>query len=137
MSVDKEETLSVKTPLDVERARRLVRRFAFDAGLRSSQAEELVLAASELVNNIVKHRATEGRITCRHSESATSRAVEVLVRDEGPGITDLAKALEDGYTTSHGLGSGLPAARRLVDSFEIDSGAQGTTVRLLKNVSHV
>lgn len=137
MSVDSEETLSVRTALDVERARRLVRRFAFDAGLRSRRAEELVLAASELVNNIVKHRATAGRITCRQLDSAAGRVVEVVVRDEGPGITDLAKALEDGYTTSHGLGSGLPAARRLVDSFEIDSGAQGTTVRLLKNVSLV
>jgi serine/threonine-protein kinase RsbT len=132
---DKEETLLIRSSLDVERARRLVRRCAIEAGLGSSQAEELILATSELARNVVRHGGMEGTITCRRSESG--RAVEVIVRDTGPGITDVARALEDGYSTSHGLGSGLPATRRLVDFFEIVSGIEGTTVRILKNVTLV
>ena len=83
MPSDGEETLAVATPLDVERARRLVRRFSADAGLASGQVEELVLAASELVSNIVKHGATGGRITCRLAESPAGGAVEVVVLDRG------------------------------------------------------
>jgi serine/threonine-protein kinase RsbT len=41
--------------------------------------------------------------------------------DNGPGIADLQKAMEDGFSTVGGLGSGLPAVRRLMDGFEITS----------------
>ena len=62
-----------------------------------------------------------------------SVGVLVIARDEGPGIADIGLAMQDGFTTSNGLGLGLPGSRRLVDEFEIHSqvGA-GTTVRLTK-----
>jgi serine/threonine-protein kinase RsbT len=60
-------------------------------------------------------------------------AVIVIAADKGPGIADLEKAMQDGYTTSNGLGLGLPGARRLMDEFEIHSEiGQGTTVILKK-----
>ena len=57
----------------------------------------------------------------------------VIARDQGPGIPDVAQALQDGYSTNRSLGLGLPGARRLMDEFEIDSrpGA-GTTVTMKK-----
>ena len=56
-----------------------------------------------------------------------------MASDNGPGIEDIERALQDGYTTGGGLGLGLPGARRLVDEFEIESAPrQGTTVRLVK-----
>ena len=59
--------------------------------------------------------------------------IEVVAADNGPGIADIERALQDGYTTGGGLGLGLPGARRLVDEFEIESAPrQGTTVRLVK-----
>jgi serine/threonine-protein kinase RsbT len=41
--------------------------------------------------------------------------------------------MTDGYTTSRGLGKGLPGSRRLVDDFEIESVVgEGTTIRIAK-----
>ena len=49
------------------------------------------------------------------------QGIEVVASDDGPGIEDIERALQDGYTTGGGLGLGLPGARRLVDEFEIES----------------
>jgi hypothetical protein len=55
------------------------------------------------------------------------------VRDAGPGIRDVAAALRDGVSSGGSLGSGCPAARRLMDAFAIDSGpADGTVVRMAR-----
>ena len=47
--------------------------------------------------------------------------MKIIASDEGPGIQDIRKVMEDGYTTSGGLGAGLPGVRRLMDEFDIDS----------------
>jgi serine/threonine-protein kinase RsbT len=54
--------------------------------------------------------------------------IEVVSQDAGPGIADIARALEDGYSTGGGLGDGLPAVRRLMDEFDIRSGPEGTRI---------
>jgi len=60
-------------------------------------------------------------------------ALEVVARDEGPGIRDVERAMQDGYSTSGGLGLGLPGARRLMDDFEVISSlGKGTTVTMRK-----
>ena len=57
----------------------------------------------------------------------------MIARDDGPGIEDLGRALEDGYSSAGGLGLGLSSARRLVDEFAIDSRVgSGTTIVLKK-----
>jgi serine/threonine-protein kinase RsbT len=54
-----------------------------------------------------------------------------MAQDGGPGIPDLLKVLQDGYSTSHGLG--LPGVRRLMDEFEITSALnRGTSVIVRK-----
>jgi serine/threonine-protein kinase RsbT len=59
--------------------------------------------------------------------------LQVIGRDEGPGIADVAQALEDGYSTSGSLGLGLPGARRLMDEFELQSAVgKGTTITMRK-----
>jgi serine/threonine-protein kinase RsbT len=60
-------------------------------------------------------------------------AIEVVARDEGPGIADIERAMQDGYSTGGGLGLGLPGARRLMDHFEVRSEpGVGTTVVMRK-----
>ena len=57
----------------------------------------------------------------------------IVARDNGPGIRDVTQALRDGYSTSGGLGLGLPGARRLMDEFDIASTpGQGTTITMKK-----
>jgi serine/threonine-protein kinase RsbT len=61
------------------------------------------------------------------------RGVRLTFADKGPGITDMAQALKDGYSTGGGLGLGLSGAKRLSNEFDIKSTAgQGTTVTLAR-----
>jgi serine/threonine-protein kinase RsbT len=56
-----------------------------------------------------------------------------VARDTGPGIADVARAMEVGYSSARGLGRGLPGARRLMDEFEITSKlGKGTTITMKK-----
>ena len=49
--------------------------------------------------------------------------------DRGPGIPDVERALQDGYTSGGGLGLGLGGAKRLMGDFAIRSTpGEGTTV---------
>ena len=46
------------------------------------------------------------------------KGLQIVARDQGPGIVDLETAMRDGYSTKNSLGLGLPGARRLMDGFE-------------------
>ena len=59
--------------------------------------------------------------------------VEITATDDGPGIPDVGLAMQDGFSTSGGLGLGLPGVRRLMDEFEIHSTfGKGTRVKARK-----
>ena len=61
------------------------------------------------------------------------KGITVVARDEGPGIPDISRALQDGFSTSRSLGLGLPGVRRLMDAFEVVSEVnRGTTVTVKK-----
>ena len=112
--------------------RRHVRQLAWHAGLSEASTEALATAISEVVRNVVVH-AKRGEVWLDLVKEAGRRGVVVVVRDAGPGIPDVRLAMEDGYSTAHGLGLGLPSARRLVDEFNLVSVVgRGTTVVLKK-----
>ena len=134
MQLGPEQRLRVETAIDIQRARRLVSTFASRSGLHRPQIDEIVLATSELADNLVKHTLFGGWLSCRIRESPEGDILEVEVADTGPGITDLARALEDGFSTADSIGSGLAVARRQVDFFEMDSSPEGTKVRIGKLV---
>jgi len=56
------------------------------------------------------------------------RAVDLIAIDSGPGITDLDRALTDGYSTAGSQGNGLGAMARLATDFDIFTGAGVGTV---------
>ena len=89
----------------------------------------IATAVSELTRNIVRY-ATGGRgeVVIRDLSRENRTGVEIVVSDEGPGITDINLALRDGYTSGHGLGLGLPGTRRLVDEMEIETGPGQPTI---------
>lgn len=115
---------------DVAVARQFARAIAVHQGLSRARVEALATAVSELARNIIVH-AGGGEILVGSLEQGTRRGVQVVARDDGPGISDIEQALRDGFSTGNGLGLGLPSVRRLVDDFELVSTvAAGTTVRL-------
>ena len=92
-----------------------------------ADAERVALAVSELATNLVRY-AQEGTIVLSSVAGSAGTGIQVESWDVGPGIADLEQALEDGFSTGGGLGSGLPAVRRLMDEFTIATGPSGTRI---------
>jgi serine/threonine-protein kinase RsbT len=122
--------LAIRDDSDVAVARRRVRELGAQEALPPPKIAALETAVTEIARNILVH-AGKGEISFGTLADGERRGVAVLARDWGPGIADVAQAMQDGYSTGDGLGLGLAGARRLVDEFEIDSivGA-GVTVTL-------
>jgi serine/threonine-protein kinase RsbT len=101
-------------------------------GFPSGPATLIATAISELARNILLY-AHRGEITLTPLRVASRRGLMVVARDRGPGIPDVDRALQDGYSTSGRLGLGLPGVRRLVDEFSLETrSGQGTTVVVKK-----
>ena len=117
---------------DIVAARREGRELAAGLGLSSGELTILATAISEVARNIIVY-AKHGEIALGLVEENGRRGIVVVARDQGPGIVDIPKAMQDGYSTSKGLGLGLPGARRLMDHFEIVSQVgKGTTITMKK-----
>jgi len=95
----------------------LVRAIGFDQVGTSYAA----VAVSELAGNIFLHATKGGTIILVDLRREGEVGIGVIAEDDGPGIEDLELALQDGFSTAGGLGSGLPGVKRLMDEFEIRS----------------
>lgn len=69
--------------------------------------------------------------------------IDMLLKDSGPGIEDVDKAMQEGYTTASsqimslgfGAGMGLPNMKKSSDTMSIDTKAGvGTTVHMTVNL---
>ena len=119
--------LAVRSRAEAEAARRAARDLAGALGFGRAEAEAVALAVSELATNLARY-AIRGELVLRPVSGPRGVGLEVESRDAGPGIAALDLALRDGHSTGGGLGSGLPAARRLLDEFAIATGPEGTTI---------
>jgi len=131
--VEAESRIAIESDADVVTARQRARELAADLDLSSTDQTLLATAISEVARNITTY-AKRGEVRLRIVRDGDGReGIEVVASDRGPGIPDIERAMQDGYTTGGGLGLGLPGARRLVDDFGIESTpSQGTTVTLVK-----
>ncbi len=115
---------------NIAEAARQSRQMALALGFAGVQAHYIATAASELAANLFIH-ANGGVLEA--IELTDPPGLELVVTDKGPGIVDIDKALQDGYSTAGGLGCGLPGVQRLMDEMEIDSRVgYGTVVRARK-----
>jgi len=102
-------------------AQRKARTLALEMGMDRTTAFYVATCVSELANNLFFHAAGGGTITLTPVRRNGQRGIEVIAEDDGPGIPRLELAMQDGFSTSGGLGGGLPGAKRLMDEFEIAS----------------
>jgi serine/threonine-protein kinase RsbT len=125
-------TIDITVDQDVVRVRQAMRTFAVNATLSLVDQTKVVTAASELARNTLIYGGG-GSAVLELLQNGSRRGVRVVFADSGPGISDPALALTDGYTTGGGLGLGLSGARRLVDEFALDSTpGTGTRVTITK-----
>jgi serine/threonine-protein kinase RsbT len=131
-TVPDELRVPIAVDVDVVTARQSGREAAAQAGFSSGDQTVIAAAISEVARNILMY-AKRGEVLVTVVTNGDRRGVIVIARDQGPGIRDVERALQDGYSTSGGLGLGLPGARRLMDDFDVVSTlGEGTTVTMKK-----
>jgi serine/threonine-protein kinase RsbT len=124
--------IPIKRDTDIVLACQKGRTLAAQLKLSGNDQVIIVIAISEVARNIFQY-AGQGEIVLSSVQQDERQGVQIVARDNGPGIADIERVLQDGYSTSGGLGLGLSGARRLMDEFEIVSKVgQGTTVTMKK-----
>lgn len=128
----KSARITIETEDDIVTARQTGRQMAAEAGFTGTDLTLIATAISEIVRNITNY-AERGEVTIAIVEKSSRRGIEIVAEDEGPGIRDIDRAMEDGYSTGRGMGLGLPGSRRIMDEFDIQSEVgSGTTVTMTK-----
>ena len=103
-------------------------------GLDSDVIRKVAIAMYEGEINMVIH-ANGGAITVTVSDTD----ITMVLADHGPGIPDVAKAMQEGYSTARpevrslgfGAGMGLPNMKKYSDNMQIDTEVGvGTTVTM-------
>jgi serine/threonine-protein kinase RsbT len=122
----------INSDSDIVSARQKGRELANAVTFTATDATLIATAISELARNIVSY-AKHGEIVIRQIRRGEKVGIIVVARDNGPGIPDVAQAMQDGFSTSGSLGLGLPGVKRIMDEFEIISEENsGTTVTIKK-----
>lgn len=127
-----EERIPIRTDADIVLARQRGRALATELGFAQIDRVLIVAAISELARNVIEY-AQKGEMVLHSLRSANKKGIEIIMHDEGPGISDITQALQDGYPTRKYLGLGLPGTKRIMDEFNIVSKVgNGTTVTMKK-----
>jgi serine/threonine-protein kinase RsbT len=130
LNVEKSTTMPVKAAEDVVRVRQAVRVLSVEAGFSLVDQTKLITAASEIARNTLEYGGG-GELLLETLRDGVRRGVRLTFSDRGPGISDIGRAMTDGYTSGGGLGLGLSGAKRLSNEFDIQSApGQGTRVMI-------
>ncbi|RLG37812.1 ATP-binding protein [Methanosarcinales archaeon] len=137
--------IKIREEYDIVVARVEAKDMAKQIGFDIVDQTRIATAISELARNIIEHGGGEGVILINQikkkdeecdeidDEGSGRTGLEIVAMDRGPGIDDIEKAMEDGYSSGGGLGIGLGAVKRLMDEFEVWSKVgEGTRVRVVK-----
>ena len=100
---------------------------ANEEGLDETKVSNISLVATEICTNLLKH-AQGGEVFLSRLSGRDAPGVEVLAIDRGPGMTDVAQCLTDGYSSANTPGTGLGAIARLSQEFDVYSEFHKGTV---------
>lgn len=127
-----EVRVPILTEYDIVTARQQVKELTTILNFSSGEQTLVATCVSELARNIVEYAGT-GELIIGLADNDEKKGIVIIAKDKGPGIPDIELAMKDGYSTSKGLGIGLPGSRRIMDDFEIISRlGKGTTVTVKK-----
>lgn len=132
MRVLNSDCLNLRSTEDVVAARQQVRKKAIALGFGLVDQTKFVTASSELARNTLVYGGG-GTVRIETVQQGVRAGLRLVFEDQGPGISDIDQALQDGFTTGNGMGLGLGGAKRLSHEFEIVSApGQGTRVTILR-----
>ena len=130
--MDIKATVEIITEWDIVAVRQLGRNEAKAIGFDAVDQARITTAISELARNIYLY-ARDGEVTIERISDDGKIGIRIIAIDKGPGINNLKNVMEDGYSTSGGLGAGLPGVKRLMDKMDIQSSVgKGTRVIIEK-----
>ncbi len=119
--------IAVRESSQVGTVRRAAVDLAAELGFDEADAARVALVATEMSTNLVKH-AGEGELLLQAAPEGAATAIELIALDRGPGIADVARAMQDGTSTAGSPGTGLGAIRRLATRFDLYATSKGTVV---------
>lgn len=119
---------------DIVTIRQRIRKIMEEMEFSVLDQTRMVTAVSELARNVVVHAKLGVMKAFIISDAERDRrGVRCMFDDEGPGIADIEKAQQEGFSKIGSLGLGLPGARRLSDEFHLQSTpGKGTKVSIVK-----
>lgn len=120
MEVLARQDLPIEREDDVSIVRRAVRQLAATRHFDAFASAAVTTATSELTRNIWVH-AGSGTASLLEITDGRRIGLRIEFRDQGPGIADIERVLQGGFSTARSLGLGLSGSRRLVDEFSIES----------------
>jgi serine/threonine-protein kinase RsbT len=124
--------ININNEFDIVLARQKGREVSKELQFGGVDQARITTAISELARNIYLY-AGSGQITIQVLNENGRKGIQITAADNGPGINDIRMVLQDGFSTSGGLGAGLPGVKRLMDSFDIDSmPGSGTKITISK-----
>lgn len=132
--METENQTVINSAVDIVTARQRGRALALELGFNGADVTLIAAAISEVARNIVDHaKCGEILMSSVDGQNGCRPGIEIVARDDGPGIRDVAQAMQYGYSTRKGLGVGLPGAKWLMDEFDIRSElGRGTTITMRK-----
>jgi anti-sigma regulatory factor (Ser/Thr protein kinase) len=119
--------IQIREATDTAQLRRTALKIAADLSFDETTAGKVALVVTEAAKNLLKH-AGEGNVILRRIEQGGMTGVEMLSLDKGPGIANVARSFEDGYSTAGTAGTGLGAIERLSDEIDIYTRSEQGTV---------
>ncbi|MGN6417398.1 MAG: SpoIIE family protein phosphatase [Pseudobacter sp.] len=108
-----------------------IHQLAVAAGFNEKKIGELDIVVSEVVSNLVKH-AGGGEIWVAIQQVDGVEVLELISVDNGPGMTDVNRMMNDGVSTRNTLGHGLGSIKRLSDFLQVYSMKDWGTVMLIR-----
>jgi signal transduction histidine kinase/CheY-like chemotaxis protein len=123
-------TVPIEHEGDVVAVRQRAHRVAELLGFDRQDQTRIATAVSELARNAFGY-AGGGRAEFALDATSIPQRFVVRICDQGPGIANLQTILDGQYRSPSGMGLGLIGARRLMDTFRIDSKpGKGTSVEV-------
>jgi len=121
--------LVISNARDIVGARKCGRMIVHELEGSDTQATLVATVISELARNML-HYAGHGEILLDRLSLDSRQGIAITATDRGPGIVNINQAMDWGYSSSGGLGLGLPGVREIAHEFEIVSGRnQGVRVK--------
>lgn len=132
MKTNRKKKINITGDADIIHAVFESKQFSKALGFTNADQVMISTAVSELARNIIKY-ANEGELTIKILSENLKKGIEITAEDQGPGIIDIDKALDENFSTGGTLGIGLPGTKRIMDEFYIDSMPEkGTTIMVKK-----